>query len=191
MTVEMADKTQRLFASASTACAGFSSPPDANAAWEYSVASAEQGDGAAIMNFVGMKIGLDQIHPSSTAEGWLAYKELAPPLLQRAMDAGDPEAYEFAAAQYAQRSEAGRILPYDPVKAVAIYRALRTVSSDEYRQTLDININARLEQLKLSPEQLAGADAQAARISTVLAARNPAPLSGVSQEDRASNCDLD
>jgi len=139
------------------------------------------------MNFVGMKVGLDQLHPSSTAEGWLAYKDLAPSLLQRAMDLGNPEAYQFAAEMYSQTRDAGRILPYDPVKAIAIFKALRQFATDDYKQALDNNINSRMA--NLTSEQLPLVDAEMARVSASLATHNQAPISGVPQQDRASYCD--
>jgi hypothetical protein len=188
--LRMAGNTQRLYAAASKACAGF--PPDeTNKGWEYMLAAAQQGHGPAIMNFVAGKMGLDWFNPANTAEGWIAYKELAGPLLQQALDKGMPEAYEFAALSHARPDAAQRVVSFDPVRSVAIYTALRNLATDDYKVKLNSGINHFVEQANLSSADLAKADADAVSISAQLAKRSTGPIDGTTPEDVGSYCERD
>jgi hypothetical protein len=186
---EAALARQRELENAQKACAEFPLE-ETQDAWQYALEGAQSGNGPAIMNFLGLKMGLDQRDPGNTAEGWLAFKEVGPGLLQQALNSGMPDAYEYAASLYSWPNAPEQLVPFDPVSALAIYRALRTtVTDDSYRAQMDSNIGTLMQKFHYSPDDLARADAKAVGYTSSLANRTPTPP-GV-RRDPALYCELD
>lgn len=186
---EMALARKREYENAERACAEFP-PEETQNAWQYALEAAQTGNGPAIMNFVGLKMGLDQRNPANTAEGWLAFKQLGPGLLQDALNKGMPEAYEYAAGLYAWQNAPEQLLPFDPVRALAIYKALRTSATDDsYRDQMNTNIAMLTQRYRYSPEDLAKADVEAASYVSSLSQRPRTPA-GV-RGDPGAYCELD
>jgi len=185
-----AERVEREYSRVLKVCADFPIEDTAQA-WQYSLAAAQQGYGPAIMNFLGGRVGLDTVNPLNTAEGWLAYKQFGPSLLQQALDQGIPLAYEFAAANHAWTESGRRIVPFDPVRSVAIYTALRTVATNDYKVKLTADIDAVVERTKLSPADLAKANADAAVIAAQIAKKNTGPFQGNVAADPGASCNQD
>lgn len=182
------EQVQRLYADAARACSDFPEE-DTYKGWEYILFAAERGHGPSIMNFVVSKMGLDWTSPVNTAQGWVAYKESAPRLLQLAMEMGIPKAYEFAAASHASPDPPHRVLPFDPLRAVTIYKALRMVASDSYKAKLDSDISYFATTANLSGADLAKAEAEAATISARIAQRANGSYDGNEARDFAKYCE--
>jgi hypothetical protein len=153
--------------------------------WRYTLAAAQSGYAPAIMQFVN-RVGLDQANPASTAEGWVAYKDYAPGLLQAALDKGVPAAYEFAAAQHSWPDERRRIVPYDPVRSIAITLALRKLAADSYAPKAQANLDYYMQKAGTADFEKAERDSQ--EILARLSRFNNGPIDGTMPEDGASYC---
>lgn len=180
---------QREYERAASVCSEF---PRGNTddGWRYALQAAQAGSGPAIMDFVGLKMGLDERHPDNTADGWMAYKELGPGLLQRALDMGMPEAYEYAASLHAWKNAPHQLVPYNPTRALAMYKALSNVATDDqYRVDLRDRINSLKSQYPFSAEEEAKADAESARITAVISQNAAGPIDGKPKYDPGAACE--
>jgi len=145
-------------------CEGFT-PDKGDRPWHYALRAAFAGNNAAIVAFVfAMPAGLNPNKPVEDVDGWAAYREYAPGLLQRAIDDGYPPAYALAATASLSSPFGGNLFPKDPVRAAAYYMALMDRSSPEYRMQLQDDIRS----LSLTDAQMASASAQAAPLAAKL-----------------------
>ena len=180
---------QREYAKASNVCSEF--PPAATGdAWRYALQAAQAGSGPAIMNFVGLKMGLDERNPDNTAQGWVAYKELGPGLLQHALDSGMPEAYEYAASLHAWKNPPQQLVPYDPVRALAMYQALSNVATDEqYKDDLAVRITTLKQHYGFTADEVTKAGTESARMAALISQNALGPIDGKSKADPGASCD--
>ena len=75
---------------AAAACKDFTPDPK-DEVWRYTLQAALGGNDGAAVNFaLGLMAGLDTQRPLATLDGWVAYQQFAPLVLQRAIDDGYP-----------------------------------------------------------------------------------------------------
>ncbi len=168
-------------------CEGFT-PDKGERPWRYALRAAFASNNAAIVSFVfAMPVGLNPNKPVEDVDGWAAYRDHAPGLLQRAIDDGYPPAYALAATASLGSPFGGNLLPKDPVRAAAYYLALTSRSSPEYRAELQRNIQA----LNLSDAQMASASAMAVPLAGKLRVPSEGPIDftgGISPNNDAREC---
>lgn len=150
-------------------CVGFAREKTLDA-WKYALMAAQSGHIPSMMHFVRRHdIGLDLGAPVDVAEGWVAYKQYAPDLLQSAVDRGNPNAFEYAAFMHLRPGDNWRLMPFDPVKGVAYYMALQSVAADAYKPKLTADISYSIERHKLTAGQVVQAQEEAQLLSKKMA----------------------
>lgn len=126
---------------ATTACEGFQPEADEQP-WRYLLSAALAGHVPSMVSFVfGMTAGLSVQRPVSTLDGWAAYQQYAPQLLQRAVDSGSPEAYSLAAHLSVNPQYGATVVPRDRIQAAAYRMALMSRASPAYRPTLQRDVD--------------------------------------------------
>jgi hypothetical protein len=177
----LADKTTKT-------CHGFV-PDKGDEAWRYILQSALAGNDAAIMNFVfGLSAGLNPEEPTKSVDGWAAYRDYAPQLIQRAIDDGYPAAYAFAGNLSLYPHFGVTVLPKDPVRAAAYYLALLPNAAPAYREQLQRNVAS----LNLSDADKAAATAAATTLGAKLKVPADGPIDfsrGLAPDQDGRECD--
>ena len=146
-------------------------------AWKYLLRAAESGHVPSMARFVSGSVLLasNQL-PMETLDGWIAFRDQAPMFLQRAIDAGEPAAFEMAAHAHARGQWLGlEIVPKDAARSVAYWKALETVASPRYAGTARANLGYVARQANLSPADVA----QAEGLGATLARKVRVPEGGV------------
>lgn len=156
------DKSLREEASIATrVCAGLPMTETADA-WKYALAAAQSSHLPSMIRYVRRYgIGLNTGDPAVTAEGWLAYKQTAPTILQNAIDQGSPEAMEYAAFMHLRENASFRIVPYDPILGITYYLVLKSFASAPYAAVLDQNIQYSMAEKKISTTEMSQANLRA------------------------------
>lgn len=189
-------QSKALTARATTAvkvCDGVSSAKTVDA-WQYALVAAQGGHVPSMLRYVRrFGNGLDSNDPAATAEGWVAFKQLAPSMLQSAIDQGSPEAFEFAAFMHLKENARWRLVPYDPIKGIAYYEALKLYAAPAYLETLDRNIQYFVEARKLTSENIGAAHAESVALSNKLAKLSKGSFDftkGVVMSEDGSHCKM-
>ncbi len=151
-------------------CAGFVER-DADDAWRYALQAALDGAPSIKVRYAATwNAALDQGNPAATADGWVAYRQNAPALLQQAIDAGSPEAFQLASVMHLRpESVRWRLLPRDVVASLSYYFALASVSTPAYRTVLEGTAGGIVTDAHLSESDVARAHAAAAVLERKLA----------------------
>jgi hypothetical protein len=153
------------------------SKKDAADGWKYTLLAAKKGHQQTAIRYV-MQInaGLDFADLTQSTDAWLAYKENAPVFLSDAIANGSSQAYEYAAFNHLKESANWRLLPFDPIKGVAYYEALKIHASTRYKEVLDRHIEYSIRTKKLSASELE----QARKLSHELAIKlTDIPVGGI------------
>jgi len=163
------EDVRRELAIASAACAGFVPDKDERQAWEYLLAAARAGHEPSAVRYVaGGSIGLDMERPLQTLDGWVTYRAEAPAIAERSIRAGSPEVYQWVAFSSVAGWYGMSLTPRDPIRAVALYLALRDRATPRYAAQLDRTIAALSEREKLSPDDLLGARTMSVELASQL-----------------------
>lgn len=161
------NRAKQMAADADAACEGFK-PGSPDEAWQLAYSAAMSGHRASLARFVIEKTGLETMNPAGTAEGWVAYKNAAPLLLQRGIDLGMPNMLSFAASAHLMRPNQQSIVPYDPVKSLAYNYALLSVANDAYRSQVIANIEYTIRDAKVSDTEVAKAKSDSESLITTM-----------------------
>lgn len=154
---------------AAAACKDFIPDPK-DEVWRYMLQAALGGsDGAAVNFALGLTTGLNIQQPLATIDGWVAYQQFAPVVLQRAIEDGYPPAYSAAAnLSYGPRFGAA-ILPTDRVRSAAFSLALASIATPQAQ----VSIQAAVQRLHLSDADLWRASQLATELSAKLKPDRP------------------
>lgn len=140
-------------------------PDSDDEAWRYTLQAALNGNDAAALSFIlGPTAGLDPIHPVTTLDGWEAYRDYAPRLLQQEIDRGNAAAYLMAGRNSVRSYWGIPIAAKDPIQAAAYYLALMPSAIPSLRTQAERFIQG----LNLSPADLAQAHQRAAPLTANL-----------------------
>jgi hypothetical protein len=127
------------------------------------------------------------LQPLETLDGWIAFRDQAPQFLQRAIDAGEPSAFELAAVSHERGQWRGLVLlPKDPVRAAAYWMALERRASPGYAEKPRNAWQSIQREARFTPMQVAQAEALAAELVTKL---RRAPPEGVDFAHGTFNAD--
>lgn len=158
------------FAIDDSVCEGFT-PEAGDEAWRYTLQAALNGNEAAALAFIyGPAAGLDPRRPGATFDGWEAYRQYAPQLLQQEIAQGNPAAYLLAAQNSLQSLWGIPIISHDRVQAAAFYFALMPSATATFRPSLLSGI----QRLDLTPSDVVQAQTRASSLS----ANVKAPIGG-------------
>lgn len=173
---ESRERSRRELEVADAVCAGFVAPQGELQPWEYLLAAAQAGHEPSAVRYVsGGNIGLDLEHPLRSFDAWAAYRREAPAIAERSIAAGSPEAYLWVAFSSLGGWYGMELAPRDPVRAAALYMALRDRAAPRYLPELNRNITALMDREKLNSADLLNAKA----LATQLARQLKAPPEGV------------
>jgi hypothetical protein len=191
---EAIDKAAQLdpgFAADQAVCQDFT-PDPGDEAWRYTLQAGVNGNDSAALSFIfGATAGLDPNRATTMMEGWEAYRDYAPSLLQQQIERGNAAAY-YLAAQNSVRPQWGiPIIRHDPIQAGAFALALIPSATPALRAQLDKFVQG----LNLTPADIA----QAQKSSYPLAANLKTPtgttdfsrgiLNGDGKPNDASQCE--
>jgi hypothetical protein len=182
-------KAERFFGGlaqrAEVACAGFPHEETANA-WKWQIAAALAGYPPSMARFAAASV----FGPKDAAQdSGAAYRDHAAELLQRAIDAGEPIAFEMAMHAHLRGESFGSFqLPQDPVRSAGYALALRAVASPAYEAYFPLEDFQR----SLGPARYAEAQRLARELSVKLAHVAPGSVdftNGTQGRDDGSHCD--
>lgn len=129
-TLEGVASLQRQSDALEPVCAGFPIETTHDS-WKYELSAVEAGHAPSIARFVWRGPPRD-LPTIVTLDAWNVYRDQAPQLLQRAVDAGEPGAFEVAAVAHERGQWQGlAIVPADPVRAAAYWMALERRASPQ------------------------------------------------------------
>jgi hypothetical protein len=158
---------------ANSVCRGFTES-NSDEGWKYALQAAQFGSPEMRVRYVRQQsASLDNLDPTATAEGWVAYRQNAPALLQRAIDEGSPEAFEFAAYSHLRDASRWRLVPRNNVAGLSYYIALLTVASPEYKRMLEQNIEWTISDKRTTDVEVAQARTAASSLVPKLVRVSP------------------
>jgi len=173
---------------AESTCEGFP-PQETSSAWKWELAAAQAGYPPSMARFVsGVNAGAFG-REGARHDGWNAYRDHAAEFLQRAVDAGEPVAFELAMHAHRRGQLHGvPLVPQDPVRAAAFSIALQRAASAEYAAYFDLAETAR----ELGAERYAEAQRLSQALSARLARVPPGSVdftNGTQGRDDGSHCE--
>ena len=165
-------------------CDGVASEETTNA-WKWQVAAALAGYPPSMARFAAASVFGSQ----ATHDGVHAYRDHAADLLQRAIDAGEPIAFELAMHAHRRGESFGSFqLPKDPVRAAAYALALHRAASPAYARYFDLEDLQR----SLGAERFAQARHLSQSLAAKLAHLPPGAVdftNGTQGRDDGSHCE--
>lgn len=155
-------------------CAGFPIEKT-NDGWKYQLDAALAGHGPSMARFVWLGPPRDRT-PLETLDAWIAYRDQGSQLLMRAVEAGEPGAFEIAAIVYERGQwQQLALAPKDPVRAAAYWMALERRAAPGYAGTARNWWQGIQRKAELTPAQIAEAE----RLANELAPKLRPPPGGV------------
>jgi hypothetical protein len=157
---------REVFARDTAVCQDFTPAPE-DRPWRLLLQAGLNGNRTAALDFT-LGAGLDSSRLVAELDGWEAYKQYAPLLLQQAIAAGDPRAYQVATFHGRMSLYGAHLVPDDPVQMAAYYMAVMPEATPTYRAFLQKQVDS----FHLSDADLAKAQLKAAPL---IAALQPTP----------------
>jgi TPR repeat protein len=153
-------------------CEGF---PEENGrdAWRYLLRAAQAGHPGSMLRFL-WTTGFNHQGPMDDLDQWLAYRDNAPGILERAVEMGYPEAYEVAARMNEGRWFGGKsALPRDIAKAQAYDLALSRVTDPQGSTNAASRVRTRIEKGEIDAAGIARAESMAMALASKLDTTRP------------------
>jgi len=173
---------------AEATCAGFPREETANA-WKWELAAALAGYPPSMARFAVGSTTRALNPEDQRQDGNNAYRDHAPELLQRAIDAGEPLAFELAMHAHRRGGLHGvALVPRDEVRAAAYAIALRRVAAPAYADNFDLGSVKRRLGLERYTQALQIAEGLSAKLARVPAGSVDF-TNGFTGRDDGSHCD--
>jgi len=139
-------------------------PDSAKEPWRWMLESALNGNRSAALEFV--SAGFASSEQGGSPDWGQAYRDHAPQLLQQAIAAGDPRAYQLAAsfARFISDRYQLHLVATDPIHRAAYYLALLPITTPTYGAVLE----RQVQSFHLSEADLAEARERAATLALSL-----------------------
>jgi hypothetical protein len=166
----MADRDQARFLEGRRLCEGVTTAQSQDA-WRYLLQAARAGHGPSMARFASRRVFADA-DPVAALDGLIAFRNEGPAFLERAAQAGYPEAYEQLAFAYVTGLDLGLGVPHDAVRGVAYYTALMRVATADENARLQRAIDYAVQNDKLDAGEVARARAMAEPLAGPLLRRN-------------------
>lgn len=158
---------ERLIARDKSVCAGFPMESTTDG-WRYVFAAASAGDGYSAVKFAqGMSLlSPTEPRPLDTAEGWVAYRQNAFPMLEQALEQGHPQAALILSRFHRAPQFGSQLAPKDPIKSIAYLMAIKSIAASEFKEQLAVEIEDHLESSKLTAAERMNAESLAILIAS-------------------------
>ncbi len=186
-----AERQQARYKAEQKLCEG-APPQELGDGWRYLLQAARAGHGPSMLRYASGET-LQGEDPFRILDGLVAYRTEGLGYLQRAAEMGYPEAYEQLSLAHSTGIDRGLGIPVDAVRGLAYTMALVRVASPGEAGRLQKGVTARIEQGKMSAEDVARAKALSEPLAERLLRRNaPGSVSftgGTYGADNGSHCE--